>query len=120
MISALIQGTLHKPAVQRMGKVPFVTAVVRTPHDGNEAIFVQVIAFEETACRALLAPHDRAPVALAGTLSVGIWVQDDVTPRPQIKMVANAVLTLASARRQRGAHSRPSRTTPSRSTRDAL
>lgn len=103
-----------------MGKVPFVTAVVRTPHDGNEAIFVQVIAFEETACRALLAPHDRAPVALAGTLSVGIWVQDDVTPRPQIKMVANAVLTLASARRQRGAHSRPSRTTPSRSTRDAL
>ena len=103
MISALIQGTLQRPASRRIGKVPFVVATVRAPTDGNEAAFVDVIAFDDAACEALLSLSAGEPVALAGTLTAGVWITKEGEPRPQLKMVVNAVLTIASARRKRGA-----------------
>jgi len=102
MISALIQGTLKGVATQRMGKVPFVTATVRTPTDGEEATFVSVIAFDDAAQNALLTLSAGEPVALAGTLTPAVWVNKEGEPRPQLKMIVNAVLTIAAARRKRG------------------
>ncbi len=102
MISALIQGTLKGVATERMGKVPFVVATVRTPTDGNEAAFVNVIAFDDAARQALLSLGAGEPVALAGTLTPGVWIPKEGEPRPQLKMVVNAVLTIAAARRKRG------------------
>ena len=103
MISALIQGTLKGAATERMGKVPFVVATVRAPTDGSEAVFVNVIAFEDAPRNALLSLHPGEPVALAGTLTPEVWIPKEGAPRPQLKMVVNAVLTIASARRRRGA-----------------
>jgi len=102
MISALIQGTLKGVATQRMGKVPFVTATVRTPTDGEEATFVSVIAFDDAAQNALLTLSAGEPVALAGTLTPAVWVNKEGEPHPQLKMIVNAVLTIAAARRKRG------------------
>jgi len=103
MISALIQGTLKGVATQRMGKVPFVTATVRVPTDGSEAVFVNVISFEDAPRNALLSLPPGEPVALAGTLTPDVWINKEGEPRPQLKMIVNAVLTIASARRKRGA-----------------
>ncbi|VDY15042.1 single-stranded DNA-binding protein [Thiomonas sp. OC7] len=103
MISALIQGTLKRTASRRIGKVPFVVATVRVPTDGNEAAFVDVIAFDDAVCQALLSLSAGEPVALAGTLTAGVWITKEGEPRPQLKMIVNAVLTIASARRKRGA-----------------
>ncbi len=101
MISALIQGTLTKSAVERMGKVPFVVATVRAPTDGNEATFVNVIAFDEAPRASLLSLHPGEPLALAGTLTPDVWIPKEGAPRPQLKMIVTAVLTIASARRKR-------------------
>ncbi|VDY06767.1 MULTISPECIES: single-stranded DNA-binding protein [unclassified Thiomonas] len=103
MISALIQGTLKRTASRHIGKVPFVVATVRAPTDGNEAAFVDVIAFDDAVCQALLSLSAGEPVALAGTLTAGVWITKEGEPRPQLKMIVNAVLTIASARRKRGA-----------------
>lgn len=101
MISALIQGTLRGAATKRMGKVPFVTATVRAPTDGTEATFVSVIAFDDAACDALLSLAAGEPVALAGTVTPDVWVTKEGEARPRLKMVVNAVLTIAAARRKR-------------------
>ena len=103
MISALIQGTIKGAATERMGKVPFVVATVRAPTDGNDAVFVNVIAFDSAVRDALLSLGAGEPVALAGTLTPEVWIPKEGAPRPQLKMVVNAVLTIASARRKRGA-----------------
>ncbi|CQR44155.1 conserved hypothetical protein [Thiomonas sp. CB3] len=103
MISALIQGTLKRTASRHIGKAPFVVATVRAPTDGNEAAFVDVIAFDDAVCQALLSLNAGEPVALAGTLTAGVWITKEGEPRPQLKMIVNAVLTIASARRKRGA-----------------
>ncbi|MGC8732614.1 MAG: hypothetical protein ACP5RC_10185 [Halothiobacillaceae bacterium] len=101
MISALIQGTLRGQAARKMGKVPFVVATVRAPTDGNEATFVSCIAFDEAACDALLALTAGEPVALAGTHTPDVWITKEAEPRSRLKMVVNAVLTIAAARRKR-------------------
>lgn len=56
-IEALILGKLHQRAEQRISKTgrPFVTAKARTAAGEGNALFVNVIAFGETACAALLA-----------------------------------------------------------------
>ena len=56
-IEALILGKLHQRAEQRTSKTgrPFVTAKARTAAGEGESLFVNVIAFGETACAALLA-----------------------------------------------------------------
>lgn len=102
MISVLIQGTLKGQAVARMGKVPFVTATVRTPTD-DQAIFTHVIAFDEQARAALESLHAGEPVSIAGTANVDVWVPEDGTPRPQLRVIATSVTTLAAARLQRRA-----------------
>ncbi len=100
MISVMLQGTLKGEAVARMGKVPFVTATVRTPTDG-EAIFAHVIAFDEQVTAALQSLHAGEPVVIAGTASLDVWVPEDGAPRPQLRVIATAVMTLAAARRKR-------------------
>lgn len=105
MIDALISGTMHAAAEQKTGQAgkPFVVCKVRTPMQSGEALFVNVICFDATACAALLALHTGEPVHIAGMLTPKVWTPANGEPRPVLDMQAHAVLTTYAVQRQRKA-----------------
>ena len=109
MIDALIGGTMHGPAEQKTGQAgkPFVVCKVRTPMQSGEALFVNVICFDATACSALLALGAGEPVSLAGELTPKVWTPPQGEPRPVLDLVAHAVLTTYAVQRKRKAAGSP-------------
>lgn len=105
-IEALITGKLFGTAQRRTsgntGR-PFVTARVRAPAGDADAVFVNVLAFSETAGAALLALADGDSVALAGTLKPGVWTDRAGAARPSVDLVAAQVMTLYGLKRRRAA-----------------
>lgn len=116
MIDALIGGTLHAAAVEKTGQSgkPFVVCKVRTPLQSGEALFVNVIAFDATACAALLAMDAGEPVALAGELTPKVWTPPGGEPRPALDLLAHAVLTPYAVQRKRKAAQRQETAPPHR------
>lgn len=108
-IEALILGKLHQRAEQRTSKTgrPFVTAKARTAAGEGESLFVNVIAFGETACAALLALDAGDSLALAGTLKPGAWTDREGNARPSVDMVAAQVLTVYGLKKKREASAEP-------------
>ncbi|SDQ29234.1 single-stranded DNA-binding protein [Paraburkholderia tuberum] len=107
-IDALIAGKLFKTAEERRsgaGKV-FVTAKVRAAMGDGESIFVNVIAFSDSAKAALLALDDGEAVALAGSLTPKVWTDRDGNAKPALDMVAAQVLTTYHVQRKRKAVSK--------------
>ena len=104
-IEALILGKLHQRAEQRTSKTgrPFVTAKARTAAGEGESLFVNVIAFGETACAALLALDAGDSLALAGTLKPGVWTDREGNARPSLDLVAAQVLTVYGLKKKRDA-----------------
>jgi single-stranded DNA-binding protein len=104
-IEALILGKLHQRAEQRTSKTgrPFVTAKARTAAGEGESLFVNVIAFGDTACAALLALDAGDSLALAGTLKPGAWTDREGNARPSVDMVAAQVLTVYGLKKKRDA-----------------
>ena len=104
MIEALVSGKLHGQATQKTARSgnPFTTAKVRVPA-GDEAIFCNVIAFDDSAQAALLALGGGDAVALAGTLKPGVWVDRQGQARPSLDMTAAQVLTVYHLKRRRAA-----------------
>lgn len=104
MIEALISGKLHGQPAQKIAKTgkPFVTAKVRA-HVGDADVFVNVIAFSQAACEALLALGDGDAVALAGSLTPKAWIDREGTARPALDLVASQVLTAYHVSRRRKA-----------------
>ena len=104
MIEALVSGKLHGQASQKTARSgnPFTTAKVRVPA-GDEAIFCNVIAFDDSAQAALLALGGGDAVALAGTLKPGVWVDRQGQARPSLDMTAAQVLTVYHLKRRRAA-----------------
>lgn len=105
MIEALITGKLHQQAEERTSKGGklFVTAKVRTAAGEAESLFVNVVAFSESACAALLALAAGDSLALAGTLKPGAWIDRDGNARPSLDLVAAQVMTLYGLKRRRAA-----------------
>jgi single-stranded DNA-binding protein len=105
MIEALITGKLHQRAEERTSKGgrPFVKAQMRTTAGEAEGLFVNVVAFSESACAALLALDAGDSLALAGTLKPGAWIDRDGNARPGLDLVAAQVLTLYGLKRRRAA-----------------
>lgn len=103
MIDGLIAGKLHGAPVERTGQSgkPFVTCKVRTPAGDGEAVFVNVIAFAETARNCLLALDDGDPVSLSGSLNPKAWNDKNGEARPSLEMVAGTVLTPYHVARKR-------------------
>jgi single-stranded DNA-binding protein len=103
VISALIAGTLYAAAQARTSKNgnPFVTCKVRVPvgKDGAST-FVNVIAFSEHVCEALMALHPGEPVALAGEIKAGAYLDKEGRPAGSLDLTANAILTAQDGRRQ--------------------
>ena len=107
MIDALIAGRLYgKPAERTTsaGK-PFATAKVRVSTRDGDALFVNVIAFAESAVTALLALSDGDSIALTGELTPKVYTPNSGEPRPSLDLLAHAVLTEYHVSRKRQAMS---------------
>lgn len=105
MIDALIGGKLHGKPTQRTGKSgkPFAIAKVRTPLADGEAVFVNVIAFEQKVIDSLLALDDGDSLALSGALTPKVWTTNDGEARPALDLVAHAINTAYHVSRKRQA-----------------
>lgn len=105
MIEAIITGKLHQRAEGRTsrGGQPFVTAKVRTAAGEADSLFVNVVAFSESAGAALLALEAGDSLALAGTLKPSAWIDRDGNARPSLDLVAAHVMTLYGLKRRRAA-----------------
>ena len=105
MIEALISGKMFKAATQKTsaGGKPFTTAKMRAAMGDAEPVFVNVVAFNDTAQEALLALGDGDAVAIAGTLKVGVWTDRAGVARPSLDVVAAQVLTAYSVTRKKKA-----------------
>lgn len=103
MIDALVAGKLWKTPEERRsssGKT-FVTANVRAADGEGESLFVNVVAFSDSAKAALLALEDGDSVSLAGTLKIGTYEARDGSVKPNVSMVAQQVLTAYHVARKR-------------------
>jgi single-stranded DNA-binding protein len=104
-IEALILGKLHQRPEQRTSKSgrQFVTAKVRAAAGDGQSLFVNVIAFDDTACAGLLKLDAGDSLALAGTLKPGAWTDREGNARPSVDMVAAQVLTVYGLKKKRDA-----------------
>ena len=104
MIEALVSGKLHGQPAQKIARTgkPFVVAKVRA-HAGDADVFVNVIAFSQAACEALLALGDGDAVALAGSLMPKAWTDREGIARPALDLVASQVLSAYHVTRKRKA-----------------
>lgn len=104
-IEALITGKLHKRAEERTGRSgrPFVVASVRAAAGEGESLFVNVCAFSESACAALLALEAGDSLALAGSMTPKAWTDREGNSRPSVDMVAAQVMTLYGLKKRRAA-----------------
>ena len=96
MIEGLVGGNLWKSPEQRTAKITgrsYVYCMVRTPMKDRDPIVVNVTAFDEGVCRALMALDDGDAVALAGPLTVRAWTDKKGEIRPGLDMVAVQLLT---------------------------
>lgn len=105
MIDGLIGGRIYGKPEVRTGKngSPFVRAKVRAAAGDGEALFVNVIAFDDDVRTALLALDDGDSVALSGSLTPKVWTDKNGEARPTLDMVAHAVLTAYHVTRKRQA-----------------
>jgi single-stranded DNA-binding protein len=105
MIDGLVSGKLYGTATSRTGASgkAFVTAKLRAAAGDGDALFVNVIAFDDKAKAALLALDDGDSVALAGALSPKVWTDKHGDSKPALDMVAHAVLTAYHVQRKRKA-----------------
>ncbi|MFT4063363.1 single-stranded DNA-binding protein [Paraburkholderia sp.] len=116
-IDALVTGKLWKTPEERRSNAgkTFVIANVRAADGEGESLFVNVVAFSDSAKAALLALDDGDSVSLAGTLKIGTYEARDGSVKPSVSMVASKVLTAYHVARKRksvaecGADERPTR-----------
>lgn len=105
MIDALIGGRLHGKPVRRVGASgkPFWTCRVRTPVGGDTVLFVSVITFSEQVGAALSALDDGDAVCLSGSLTPKVYVPAGGSPRPQLDLLAHAIVTAYHVQHKRQA-----------------
>jgi single-stranded DNA-binding protein len=105
VIDALIAGRLYGKPLERNGKNgrAFATAKVRVPTRDGNALFVNVIAFEDAAVTALLALDNGDSIALAGELTPKVYTPPAGEPRPTLDLLAHAVVSAYHVARKRKA-----------------
>lgn len=105
MIDGLLSGKLYGKPEERTSKTgkPFATARMRVPTKDGDSIFASCIAFDTSACRALLALADGDALTVAGTLTLKGYLDKEGQPRPGVDVVAHHVLTAYHVQRKRDA-----------------
>ncbi len=103
MIDGLIAGRVFGQPARRTGKSgkEFVVAKVRCAAGDGDGVFINVIAFNDTACTALLALNDGDSVALSGELTPKVWTDKTGEARPALDMTVHAVLSAYHVSRKR-------------------
>jgi single-stranded DNA-binding protein len=98
MIDGFIAGKLIGDPEQRLGKGEsrFVVAKVRAQAGDGENLIVNVIAFGDVPCKALLALRDGDSVAVAGSLTPRVWTDKQGNVKPALDLVAQRVLSAFS------------------------
>jgi len=96
MIEGLVAGNIWGEPEKRVGKNNsiFVVAKVRAQGSQPELVIVNVIAFDVTACKALMALRDGDAVSLAGSLLPKVWIDKQGVSRAALDMIASRVLAL--------------------------
>jgi len=104
MIDALVMGKLFGQPTERTSKAgsTFVTCKVRVAA-GEEGIFVNVICFEECACRSLLALGDKDAVAMSGEITPKVFTDKTGNVRPALDMTCHCVISPYHISRKRKA-----------------
>jgi hypothetical protein len=94
MIEALIAGHLMGDASRRIDKAgrEFIVARVLARNRTDEEFIVNVIAFDEAPCAALLALADGDALSLSGALTPKVWTDKQGIARPSLDLVATRVL----------------------------
>jgi single-stranded DNA-binding protein len=103
MLDALVAGRIHGTPSERTsssGK-SYATCKVRVSLRDGSTVFASVIAFEAGVVNAILAFADGDSVAIAGELTPKVWSDKDGTARPQLDVLAHAVLSAYSVARKR-------------------
>ncbi len=95
MIDGLVAGRLMGDASRRVDKAgrTYMVARVLARNKADEEFIVNVIAFDDAACAALLALADGDALSLAGALTPKVWTDKQGVARPSLDMVATRVLT---------------------------
>lgn len=95
MIDGLVAGRLMGEASRRVDKAGrgYIVARVLARNKADEEFIVNVIAFDEAPCAALVALHDGESLSLAGGLTPKVWTDKQGIVRPSLDMVAHRVLT---------------------------
>ena len=108
MIDGLIAGRIYGKPTERTSKTgkPFVVAKVRAATGDGESMFINVLAFSDSAQAALLALADGDSVALTGSLTPKTWTDKEGNTRPALDLVAHQVLTTYHVTRKRTAMQR--------------
>jgi hypothetical protein len=99
MIDGLVAGRLMGEASRRVDKAgrTYIVARALARNRADEEFIVNVIAFDEATCAALLALADGDALALAGALSPKVWTDKQGVARPSLDMVATKVLSARDA-----------------------
>jgi len=97
MIDGLIAGRLIGDPESRIGKgdSSFVVARVRAQTSDGEHLMVNVIAFDDATCAALLNLRDGDSVAASGHLNPKVWTDKQGNVKPALDLVAHRVLASA-------------------------
>ena len=95
MIEGLIAGRLMGEASRRVDKMgrDYTVARVLARNKVDEEFIVNVIAFDEAPCAALLALRDGEGLSLSGALTPKVWTDKQGNTRPSLDLVAAHVLT---------------------------
>ncbi|MBN9425297.1 MAG: single-stranded DNA-binding protein [Burkholderiales bacterium] len=104
MISALVTGDLVSDPVQRTTQagVPFVTANLRVAA-GEQAVFVGLSTFSQTAIDRLADLKQGATIAAVGVLEQRVWTDREGNERTGWRLTANEIMTPYMAGKRRRA-----------------
>jgi hypothetical protein len=99
MIDALIAGRLMGDASRRVDKAgrTYIVARVLARNKADEEFIVNVIAFDEAPCAALLALADGDALSLAGPLTPKVWTDRQGNSRPSLDLIAQRVVSARDA-----------------------
>lgn len=90
----MIAGRLIGDPERRQGKgdTSFVVARVKAQSNEGESLMVNVIAFDNAPCAALLALRDGDSLSATGHLNPKVWTDKQGNTKPALDLVAHRVM----------------------------
>lgn len=105
MIDGLIAGRMMGDASRRADKMgrEFIVARMLARNKTDEEFVVNVIAFDEAPCAALLALNDGEALTISGALTPKVWTDKQGNTRPSLDLIAAQVMTAYHVNRKHAA-----------------